>query len=383
MKTITTGAALAGAAALTVSVLAAAPASAARASGDPLHSGHDHGAVFAQTDDVDANSVIAYHRKADGTLAQTGVYATGGMGDVLTGSVVDHLASQGSVAYDRDRQLLYVVNAGSDDITVFAVRGDALVRRQIVPSGGDFPVSITTHGNLVYVLNARDGGSVQGYLRLGDRLVKIPSWHRNLGLDTAATPEFTHTPGQVAFSPDGSKVLVTTKAGGQSIDVFDVNWFGGLSATPVVNDLPGAVPFAITFDRQGHVVAAEAGPNAVATFGLTRHGRLAPITSAATGQAATCWIVGTGSLFYASNAGSGTLSGYRDLGAGNLTALGTTSTDAGTVDAAASADGHYLYVQAGGSGAIDEFRVDVDGSLSPLGSVLIPGGIGAEGIAAS
>ena len=210
------------------------------------------------------------------------------------------------------------MNAGSDDITVFGVHGDALVRRQIVPSGGAFPVSITTHGNLVYVLNARDGGSVQGYLRLGDRLVKIPSWHRNLGLDAAATPEFTHTPGQVAFSPDGSKVLVTTKAGGQSIDVFDVSWFGDLSATPVVNDLPGAVPFAITFDRRGHVVAAEAGPSAVATFTLTRHGRLTPITSAETGQAATCWIVGTGSHFYASNAGSGTLTGYRNPGNGYL-----------------------------------------------------------------
>ena len=183
--------------------------------------------------------------------------------------------------------------------------------------------------------------------------MKIPSWHRNLGLDGAATPEFTHTPGQVAFSPDGSKVLVTTKAGGQSIDVFDVGWFGDLSATPVVNDLPGAVPFAITFDRRGHVVAAEAGPSAVATFTLTRHGRLTPITSAETGQAATCWIVGTGSHFYASNAGSGTLTGYRNRGDGNLDPTRHHKHRCRTVDAAASAaDGRFIYVQAGGPGAI-------------------------------
>ena len=95
MKTITTAAALAGAAALTASFLSAAPASAAGAAGEPLRSGHDHEAVFAQTDGVDANSVVAYRRHADGTLAQTGIYATGGVGGVLAGSVVDHLASQG------------------------------------------------------------------------------------------------------------------------------------------------------------------------------------------------------------------------------------------------------------------------------------------------
>jgi DNA-binding beta-propeller fold protein YncE len=82
-----------------------------------------------------------------------------------------------------------------------------------------FPVSIATHGDLVYVLNARDGGSVQGFRRLGSRLIRVPSWNRGLGLNPAATPEFTHTPGQVAFSPDGTQLLVTTKAGTNAVDV--------------------------------------------------------------------------------------------------------------------------------------------------------------------
>ncbi len=47
---------------------------------------------------------------------------------------------------------------------------------------------------------------------------------------------------------------------------------------------------------------------------------------------------------------------------------------------AASADGKYLYAEAGGAGAVDEFQVSSDGSLSPLGRVA---GLGAgiEGIA--
>jgi hypothetical protein len=37
------------------------------------------------------------------------------------------------------------------------------------------PVSIATYGNLVYVANARDGGSVQGFLQVGNQLVRIPA----------------------------------------------------------------------------------------------------------------------------------------------------------------------------------------------------------------
>ena len=49
---------------------------------------------------------------------------------------------------------------------------------------------------------------------------------------------------------------------------------------------------------------------------------------------------------------------------------------------AASAGGKYLYAEAGGAAAVDEFQVNSDGSLSAIGSVA---GLGAgiEGIAAS
>jgi len=307
--------------------------------------------VFVQSDNTAGNTVVAYDRSADGSLHQAGVYQTGGDGGVLTGSVVDHLASQGSLAYDRAHGLLYAVNAGSDTVTVFGVHGDRLTRRQVIGSGGTFPVSIALHGSVLYVLNARDGGSVQGYVRVGDTLVRVPAWHRSLDLDATQTPEFTHTPGQVAFTPDGRHLIVTTKANGSNIDVFAVNAFGGLSAAAVVNADPGAVPFAVSFDAGGHLAVAEAGTNAVATFTVNGDGTLTLIDREGTGQAATCWIVGSGSTFYTSNAGSASLSGYRDGGDGTLTALGNTATDAGTVDAAASSDGRYLYVQAARTGS--------------------------------
>jgi 6-phosphogluconolactonase (cycloisomerase 2 family) len=351
------------------------------ASADEHHSVRT-GAVFVQTDSPTGNTVVAYRRAADGTLTEAGRYATGGLGGVLSGSVVDHLASQGSLTLDRRHHALYAVNAGSDTLTVFGVAGDRLRRRDVVPSGGSFPVSVAAHGDRVYVLNARAGGTVQGFRRTGHGLVAIPGSNRALGLDPTATPEFVNTPGQVAFSPDGSQLLVTTKANGNDVDVFRVQRSGSLSATPTVNSLPGAVPFAMSFDRLGRLVLAEAGTNSVATFRVDGAGDLHAISSAATGQAATCWIVRNGDRFYASNAGSATLSGYRVGSSGGLTPLGTTATDPGTVDATVSSNGSHLYVQAGAAGQVDAFRIGRDGTLTLLGSITVPDAVGGEGIAA-
>jgi 6-phosphogluconolactonase (cycloisomerase 2 family) len=359
----------------------AAPASAST-SFDPFGAGAAH-VVFVQTDNVAGNAIVAYDRAQNGTLTQAGTYPTGGNGGVLTGSVVDHTASQGSLTYDSRHGLLYAVNAGSNTISVFVVRRDHLFLQEILPSGGDFPVSIAVHGDLVYVLNARSGGSVQGFRALFHLLLPLQGSTRPLGLDPTLTPEFVSTPGQVAFSPNGSQLLVTTKANGSNIDVFGVRFDGRLSATPVVNNEPGAVPFAVSFDAAGHVVATEAGPSIVATFSLASNGTLTPIDAKATGQAATCWIVDVNGYLYASNAGSGNVSSFSEALNGTLTPLALTPTDGGTVDATASPDGRYLYVQTGAAGIVDEFRVNAGGSLSSIGSVTVPNAVGGEGIVAA
>lgn len=393
MKTTANLATIGSAAGLGVAAIAtifAGPAAASPAhqpAHQPVHqpahrpAPHHVGAVFVQTDNLNGNTVVAYAEAKDGTLTQAGVYPTGGLGGQLAGSVVDVTASQGSLAYDSTRHLLYAVNAGSNTITTFAVRGKHLTRLQTVNSGGTFPVSVTVHGGQLYVLNARNGGSIQGYRRLGGLLVKIPSWHRELGFNPNPSPEFTSTPGQIAFTPDGSKLIITTKGDGQSIEVYPVSP-NGPSSKPVVTPDPGNVPFAITFDQQQHLVIAEAGPSALATFAVHRNATLSLITRTTTGQAATCWVTSTGDKLYGSNAGSASVSGYTDHN-GTLTALGNTSTDPGTVDATASPDGRFLYVQTGRNGIVDEFSIGSTGALTPIGSVTVPGGVGGEGIAAS
>ncbi len=344
--------------------------------------GVDH-AVFVQSDNTKGNQIVAYDRAGAGTLTAAGTYDTGGLGGELEGSVVDHLASQGSLAYDRANGLLYAVNAGSNTISVFAVFGDRLALRQVLSSGGTFPVSVAVGEGLVYVLNAEEGGSLQGFRVQDGRLSAIPGSTRALGLNPSATPQFTHTPGQVAFSPGGTQLIVTTKANGEDVDVFAVSPAGLLSSSPVVNALPGTVPFALAFDKEGDLLLSEAGTNALASFQLREDGELAQLDVVGTEQSATCWVVVADGRFYTSNAGSHSLSGFDSSKDGQLlTLFSTTETDAGTVDAAAPDGGHVLYVQTGGAGIVDEFAIGAGGELSPIDSVTVPGAVGGEGIVA-
>src|SRR6516162_6859432 len=105
-------------------------------------------AVYVQTNDDAENEIVAFRRAEDGTLAPLGRYSTGGRG---TGQ--PHLPSQGSVVLDEDGRLLLVVNAGSDELSLFAVEPDGLHLADRVSSGGSNPISIAVGGALVYVLN--------------------------------------------------------------------------------------------------------------------------------------------------------------------------------------------------------------------------------------
>ena len=274
--------------------------------------------VFVQTDNVSGNQVVAYDRAPNGTLA-----------------------------YSNDYALLFAVNAGTNTISVFRVRGDRLALQQVLSSGGTFPVSVAVHGDLVYVLNALNGGSVQGYRIVLGLVLPIFGSNRALGLDPTETPQFTHTPGQLAFTPDGSQLVVTAKANGNDIDVFGVDIAGQLSAAPLVNAEPGTVPFAVTFDAAGHLVVAEAGTNSLATFSLSPSGVATEIDALGSGQAATCWVAAVNGDFYASNAGSATVSEFQDTDTGLLSLAGASATDPGTVDAAGTASGTFLCVQTG------------------------------------
>src|SRR5438477_6220902 len=153
------------------------------------------GFVYVQTNDLDNNEVVVFGRKANGTLERLSGYTTGGKG-----SGEPHLPSQSSVVLDGDR--LFVTNAESDDLTLFAVAGEQLRLVDRVASGGSAPRSIAVHGAHVYVLNTGPDPNVAGFSVEGGRLVPRQGSTREAGND----------PAQVAFTPDGTTLLVTDRA---------------------------------------------------------------------------------------------------------------------------------------------------------------------------
>jgi hypothetical protein len=365
-------------AAAVVAVLAAAQAAAA-ADG---HGGKQQ-VVFVQTNEPTGNQIVVYDRSQDGTLTQAGTYATGGNGGVaLPGAESDHLASQGSLVYDAEHSLLLAVNAGSDTVSAFRVHGDSLTLEDVVSSGGQFPASIAVSDELVYVLNSGGTGILQGFRIHGHELKPISDSARTLGLANTDPPFFLTSPGQAGFTPDGQQLLATTKASGSTIDVFRVGPDGRLSAAPVANPSARPVPFAFTFGPQGRLVDGEAGASSVTTYAINSDGSLGDPKSQGDGQVALCWITRAHGFYYVSNTGSNTLSSYTIGPDGQPTLLApvAANTDAGPIDLAAS--GPFLYAETGITGTVDEFQVNGDGSLTPIGTATgLPPGI--EGIAAS
>jgi 6-phosphogluconolactonase (cycloisomerase 2 family) len=174
--------------------------------------------------------------------------------------------------------------------------------------------------------------------------------------------------GQVGYSPNGQFLIVTTKASTSSYEVFTVSDRGDLSSTATVTAAANAVPFAFTFDANGRIVAAEASNSSVSTYTIGSNGSLTLVGTVSDGQAALCWISGAQGYFFGSNAGGGDVSSFGETAVGVPTLLNAKAaiTHPGTTDSAVSPDGAFLYVESGGSGALDAFAINTNGTLTPI-----------------
>jgi 6-phosphogluconolactonase (cycloisomerase 2 family) len=360
------------AAALSVIImLVSISAKAAQAQDDP-------GAVYVLANQA-ANSVLVFSRAVDGTLSFSGNFATAGAG---AGTGVDPLGSQGSLVLGRGHQRLFAVNAGSNDVSVFAVDGLNLELLDRASSGGVMPVSVAVHENLVYVVNAGGTPSIQGFFvePSSGHLTPVPGSSQALPGGASASP------GQIGISPDGDVLLVTEK-GTNQIDTWTLT-DAGLPVNGKVAISSGAVPFGFTFLRRDVALVTEAGPSALSSYEASDDGRLQLISETVPDtQKANCWVAATKNNRYAyvTNTGSGTISSYLISPDGSLRLLNATAavTGPGTapIDFALSNDSHFLLVRLGTRGMLAGFRVESDGSLTPVGSVNgVPAG--AQGLAA-
>ena len=405
---------LAGAVVALLALAVAAPtlASGTAAAGPPV------GAVYVASNSYSGNRILAFPRYGDGSLGavEQGV-PTGGLGSgpgLLLAD--DPLGAQSSLIVDQPDQLLFVVNAGSDDVSVLSIHGNTLTLVDRQSSDGAFPVSLALFNHTLYVLNAA-GNSVAGFaVDHGGHLThlqtcalpSLPSGAQPVlaGTQTQSPqPVMVQTAGQVGFSPDGSRLLVVSKEGPRlqpgfpfsttigagRIHVYDV----GASqhtllncGTPTTTTLSsngssnGKMPFSFGWTAQGQLLLLEVfgsttsfGGGAVSSFALHADDTLTPIsTSVPNGETAPCWLVRSGPNVYVANNVSNSssqpnaISSYVVNSKGQLAATPAVAATIGSslTDMAITADGHTIYQLATGSAQVWPFRVASSGALTGL-----------------
>lgn len=324
---------------------------------DSFHGGHrsDVHAVFTLSNSASGNEVIMYNRSANGNLSYAGSFSTGGTG---TGS---GLGSQGALVLYNG--FIFAVNAGSNEVSVLSVGRNSLSLVDKKSSGGQLPISLTVHSNLLYVLNAGGSGNITGF--------KI---HRNGSLSqiTGSTKPLSSSasgPAQVEFSPNG-KVLIVTEKATNSILSYSVG-HDGIANGPNVQTSAGDTPFGFEFDRRGRLIVSDAyGGNSLAgamsSYNVSVGGVSLISGPVYNTQTAPCWVAITnnGRFAYTTNTGTSNISGYWIKHDGTLKlfndAGNTASTGAGSkpIDMAISNNSQYLYALSGGTNTISVFRIN-------------------------
>ena len=320
-------------------------------------------AVYVQANDSTDNEVIVFSRAEDGALAPAGRYSTGGRG---TG--VPHLASAGSVVLSDDGRWLLVVNAGSDELSLFAVQPDGLRLADRAGSGGSKPTSVAVSGALVYVLN-NGTPNISGFNLADGKLTVLPGSARPLsGADA--------DPAQISFTPGGG-ALIATERGTNSISTYVLDQ-RGYAQGPTTIKSSGQTPYGFGLTKDGSLIVSEAfggatGAAAASSYAMSGAGELTMVSgTVGDTRSEVCWVALTRDdrFAYVTNFGDGTVSCYEITAGGNLTlhdpvAGSTGQGEKGLRDEAISGDGRYLYAIDADAQKLLGWAVGQDGHLTP------------------
>ncbi len=334
-----------------------------------LRSGH----IFTSTNSAAGNEVLVFGTDDNGTLALQSRFSTQGLGTSAG------LGSQGAVTLSGDGRWLFVVNAGSNSISTFAVRPAGLRLVSVQDSGGLRPISVAENEGLVYVLNADGAGNVAGFRNQQGSLVPVAGSVRPLSAAGGTGPA------QVGIAPDGDTLLVTEKNTAKLTSYAIAG--DGSAGAPVVTASSGATPFGFAFDRRGRVFVTEAPGSSLSSYRFDGATPKLVSASVPNGQAAACWaaVSPNGRFAFTANAGSGNVSSYAIARDGSVTLLegaaGSTGANSGPVDMAMPRHGRSLAVLAGRAATVANFSVAADGTLTPAGTAA--GLAGMAGLAAN
>lgn len=311
------------------------------------------------------NAVLAFQQQSDGSLLQVGTYPTGGTG---TGG---GLGNQAALAFSDDQKLLLVVNAGSNDFSVFQITATGLTLASRTPSGGFLPISVSERNGIAYVLNLSSRGTPAGVDSISGFQVSPTGVVTPIANSTRPLSAASTTAAQVAISPDSRVVLVTERATA-TIDAYQLDTDGVAAVKSVLNASSGSIPFGFQFLDATHVLVSEEGTDGASSYTVSPQATLIPISrSVPTSQAAVCWLAITPNLqfAYTGNTSGTSVSGFSIAADASLHLLVpnglSASTAGGALDLTASSDSKYLYVVLT-IGALETFRINSDGSLTQV-----------------
>ena len=341
----------------------AAPQPSFSRSGDDDQNDDGAGAVFVSTNSAIANAVVAFSRGTDGALTLVGAVPTGGRG---IGGTTDPLASQFALTLSENAHTLFVVNAGSNEVSSFDVQGSRLTLRSRVTSGGVRPVSVASGRQAVYALNAGSNSVAVIPIDDGGELASSPVQIVNLGAGAAGAAA-------VRLSRNGHLLTVTERLSG-TIDSYVVERDGTLRGLTTTRSA-GTTPFGFDYTPRGQIIVSEAGSRSASSYQQARDGSLQLVSGAIpTQQNAPCWVIvdNAGRFAYVVNSGSQTISGFA-IGADGSLSLPAANVVAGFFGAGAqpldvdlSRDGKFLYALENGTGTVGVARTNGDGTLTVL-----------------
>ena len=208
-----------------------------------------------------ANAVQSYQQAADGTLTPGASYLTGGAGSGAAG-----LGSQGALALERG--WLLAVNAGSNDVSAFRVRGGHLVLVNRVPSGGTTPNSVTDPSR-------RRVRAQQRRHRQHHRLQAQPP-RPGAAQRGSSQPLVERHGGRRAGLLHAARRSARRLGEGRQHDRHLPVDRWGRAGAGTAHASAGAAPFGFAFARHDSLAVTEAGASALSSYRSTRSRRSRP-----------------------------------------------------------------------------------------------------------
>ncbi len=270
----------------------------------------------------------------------------------------------GALAFARNEDRIYA-----------GIQGGAIDTIALDGQGAPSLLGTTPNtGNPVYLSLARDESVLVAAFFGGDELKTF---------DLAGGPPHGETallavgeePHAARLGPSGDRVYVPHRTGGTT-QWFDVAANGGLTFVDELMAENGVGPRHIDFSPAGtHAYLVNEFDDSISAHTVAADGTLARIQTLPTipndfnGANNTCADVHVspdGKFVYASNRGHDSIAMFSLAADGQMTAIGTASTETTPREFSVSPDGKFVIVAGQGTGFLQSYRIENDGQLTSI-----------------